>query len=81
MRTERRAIAINSGELFVTRSSSDYFLNISEGYEGLALTFDAGAHPAWLNLVERGEKELVRQAEQCCGGLGGRHVGADAPAP
>ena len=54
-----RAIAINSGELFVTRSSSDYFLNISEGYEGLALTFDAGAHPAWPSLAERGEKELV----------------------
>jgi AraC-like DNA-binding protein len=56
---KERAIAINPGELFVTRSSSDYFLNISEGYEGLALTFDAGAQPTWLNLVERGEKELV----------------------
>jgi len=56
---KERAIAINPGELFVIRSSSDYFLNIGEGYEGLALTFDAGAEPAWLNLVERGAKELV----------------------
>jgi AraC family transcriptional activator of tynA and feaB len=56
---EERAFAINPGELFLTRSSSDYFLNMSEDYEGLVLTFDAGAHPAWLNLVGRGEKELV----------------------
>jgi hypothetical protein len=56
---KERAIAIKPGELFVTRSSSDYFLNIGEGYEGLALTFDAGAQPSWLNLAARGEKELV----------------------
>lgn len=56
---KERAIAISPGELFVTRSSSDYFLNIGEGYEGLALTFDAGAQPSWLNLAARGEKELV----------------------
>jgi AraC family transcriptional regulator, positive regulator of tynA and feaB len=56
---EERAFAINAGELFLTRSSSDYFLNMSEDYEGLVLTFDASAHPVWLNLVERGEKELV----------------------
>jgi AraC family transcriptional activator of tynA and feaB len=56
---KEKAFAIESGELFLTRSSSNYFLNVSQGYEALALTFDARAHPAWLNLVERGEKELV----------------------
>jgi AraC-like DNA-binding protein len=56
---EERAFVINPGELFLTRSSSDYFLNMSEGYESLVLTFAAGAHPAWLDLVQRGEKELV----------------------
>ena len=54
-----RAFAINPGELFLTRSCSNYCLNMSEDYESLVLTFDAGAHPAWLDLVERGENELV----------------------
>jgi AraC-like DNA-binding protein len=56
---DERAFAINAGELFLTRSSSDYVLNMSDGYESLVLTFHAGAHPAWLDRVERGEKELV----------------------
>jgi AraC family transcriptional activator of tynA and feaB len=54
-----RAFAINSGELFLTRSSSNYFLKASEGYEALVLSLDAGAHPAWLRLVERGQGGLV----------------------
>jgi AraC-like DNA-binding protein len=56
---KERAFVINPGELFLTRSSSDYFLNMSEGYESLVLTFDTDAHPAWLDLVQRGESELV----------------------
>jgi AraC family transcriptional activator of tynA and feaB len=56
---EERAFAINPGECLLTRSSSNYFLNVSESFEALVLTFDGRAHPAWLDLVERGEKELV----------------------
>ena len=56
---QERALSINAGEIFLTRSSSNYFLNTSKDYESLVLTFDASANPAWLNLVERGETELV----------------------
>jgi AraC family transcriptional regulator, positive regulator of tynA and feaB len=56
---EERAFSINPGELFLMRPSSNHFLNASKGYEALVLTFDASVHPAWLNLVEQGEKELV----------------------
>jgi AraC family transcriptional regulator, positive regulator of tynA and feaB len=56
---KERAFAINPGELFLTRSSSNYCLSMSEDYESLVLTFDAGAHPAWLDLVKQGENELV----------------------
>jgi AraC family transcriptional regulator, positive regulator of tynA and feaB len=54
-----RTFSINPGELFMTRSSSDYFLKTTAGYEALVLTFNARAYPAWLNLVKRSENELV----------------------
>jgi AraC family transcriptional activator of tynA and feaB len=56
---KERAFAIHPGECFLTRSSSDYFLNVSENVEALVLSLDARVHPSWLDLVERGEKELV----------------------
>jgi AraC-like DNA-binding protein len=58
----KRSLAIKAGEIFLIRSSSDYFLSVSPGYESLVLTFDAGAHPAWLNLVARGQRDVVLQA-------------------
>jgi AraC-like DNA-binding protein len=58
---DERAFSIRAGEIFLTRSSSDYFLNMSDDFEGLALTFDATAHAPWLDRVRRGDKELVLQ--------------------
>src|ERR1700760_1245403 len=54
-----RVFAIQAGEIFLTRSSSNYFLNMSDDFEGLVLTFDATAHAPWLDRVRRGDKELV----------------------
>lgn len=54
-----RTVSVNAGEIFLTRSSSNYFLNASADYEGVAVTFHAGAHTGWLDLVENGVNELV----------------------
>ncbi|MET0675789.1 MAG: AraC family transcriptional regulator [Bradyrhizobium sp.] len=56
---DKRAFAIRTGETFVTRSSSNYFLNMSDDFEGLVLTLDAAAHEPWLDRVGPGDNELV----------------------
>jgi AraC family transcriptional activator of tynA and feaB len=55
---EDRTFPIRAGEIFVTRSSSDYFLNMSDDFEGLVLTFDARVHAPWLDRIRR-DDELV----------------------
>jgi AraC family transcriptional regulator, positive regulator of tynA and feaB len=56
---KEKAFSINTGELFLMRPSANHFLNVTTDYEAVVLTFNAGAHPAWLNLVDRGENRLV----------------------
>jgi AraC family transcriptional regulator, positive regulator of tynA and feaB len=56
---KERTFSIGPGELFMTRSSSNYYLNVTDGYEALVLTFNAEAYPAWLNVVAQSENELV----------------------
>jgi AraC-like DNA-binding protein len=56
---KERTFSVGPGELFMTRSSSNYYLNVTEGYEALVLTFNAEAYPRWLTAVGQGENELV----------------------
>src|SRR6201994_2706033 len=56
---DKRAFTIRTGETFLTRSSSDYFLNMSDAFEGLVLPFDAPALAPWLARTRPGEDELV----------------------
>jgi AraC family transcriptional regulator, positive regulator of tynA and feaB len=56
---KERTFSIGPRDLFMTRSSSNYCLNVTEGYEALVLTFNAEAYPAWLYVVAQGENELV----------------------
>ncbi|HEU0151292.1 MAG TPA: helix-turn-helix domain-containing protein [Bradyrhizobium sp.] len=55
-----RALQIRAGEIFVTRSSSDYFLDMSDDFEGLVLTFDASVHVPWLDRVGRDDELVVK---------------------
>src|SRR6476660_8524557 len=63
-----RAIAINRGELFVTRSSSDYFL---KGLRGLGPHLRCRSAPRLAQSGGARREGAGAQAQQCCGGLGG----------